>query len=98
LVEKESDLGQRESELEIKILDLKRERQREVIRSLMTKPWRQDQEAVSAAFSKWVRVAMVYDDDSEGACARRLQLEELQKLLDHGRQELELMRTPNTTA
>jgi chromosome segregation ATPase len=59
----------------------------------MTKPWRQDQEALSAAFSKWVRVAMVYDDDTDGACARTLKLEESQRLLDQGRQELESMRT-----
>jgi hypothetical protein len=97
LVEKESELGQRESDLAMKSLEVRRERQREAIRSLMTKPWRQDQEAVSAAFSKWVRVVMVYDDETENACVtRKHQLEEesqSQLLEQQGRQELEEMRT-----
>ena len=60
---------------------------------LVTKSWRQDQEVVSAAFSKWVRVVMLHDDETERESIRKRELEELQRLLDEeGRHEINEIR------
>ena len=65
-------LEEERNELEIEIDQLleqqanyNADRQMEALRNLLGRPWRQDQEAVSAAFSKWVRVTMFENAQEE---------------------------------
>ena len=53
-------------------------RQRAAMVNLLSRPWRQDQEAVSAAFSKWVRVTM-FENGAESETSIQVAREEIQK-------------------
>ena len=92
--QQESRLEQRKTELETKSIAFQRQCQRVALENLLVKTWRQDQESVSAAFSKWVRLVMVYDDDEKAAALQeaQVQLEESQLQVERERHEIQVMR------
>jgi chromosome segregation ATPase len=52
-------------EAETKRAKLQSAARQAAIQGMIQKSWRDDQEAVSAAFSKWIRITMLYDDERE---------------------------------
>ncbi len=62
---------------------------------LLRRPWRQDREAVSAAFSKWARVSM-FENTAEGEAGLQAAQEEIERSLlelETNREQLSKMMT-----
>ena len=64
------------------------------IQRVLQKSWREDKEAVSAAFSKWVRVTMLHDDQQQALSfqAKESEISRIIKGLDKDREEIESIR------
>lgn len=73
--EERGALENRQQELQSELAQFHFDRQRAAMSNLLSRPWRQDREAVSAAFSKWVRVTMFENAAEEEAGLRAAQSE-----------------------
>ncbi len=93
---KASELEQSEKDLKIKAKEFCQRQQRLALSRIMNKPWREDQEAMIAAFSKWVMFTMFDDavkqkDTAESLRAEKSELVTAWNELERRKQELSVL-------
>jgi chromosome segregation ATPase len=92
---KASELEKKEIESMVMDKEFRMRRQRVALSSVLGKRWREDQEAVSAAFSKWVMFTMFDEALKNKESAESLRSE--QRELDKSRKDLESRRQELST-